>query len=225
MAQAEAICGSSILACGLRVTLLNDNGSVASTSNNFYVTDNLVEIAATPVVAAGSDRELRSGCDCIIATAKFPDLLKRFTFEIQLGALEPGLESLMLGAPVILDTSDVPVAIGLDWPTQVSCSDDRPPKVAIEVWSYNWDTDAQNATLPYIHWVWPMTQWQIAPTRLNTDFAAMVMTGFSTGNSLWGHGPYNDDPGQVIGHLGSLWQTATVPPASDCGYQTVSATS
>jgi hypothetical protein len=70
-----------------------------------------------------------------------------------------------------------------------------------------------------------MTQWSLAPTRLNTDFAPMVLSGFSTGNTRWGHGPYNDDPGQVIGQLGSVWQTADVPPSAQCGYQTVSPSS
>lgn len=225
MPQAAAICGSSILACGLRVTLLNSNGSVAPSPNNSYVTKNLVQIVITPEIETGSDRTLKSGCDCIIATAKFPDLLKRFNFEIQLGALEPALISMMTGGAVILDTSTVPVPIGWDWPVQISCSDTPPPKIAIEVWSDNWDSDHQSAVLPNIHWVWPGTQWQIGPSTLNTDFATLVLNGFSFGNTLWGHGPYSDSPGHLIGQLGSVYQTASAVPAGSCGYQSVTPSS
>ena len=101
-----AICPSSILACGMRVTLLDDLGNVNPDANNFWVTDDLIQITTTPELATGSDREQRSGCDCVIASAKFPDLLKRWTFEIQKGQLQPGLEALMLGEDVILDGED-----------------------------------------------------------------------------------------------------------------------
>lgn len=225
MAQNEVICGSSILACGMRITLLDDEGDVAAQSNNFYVTKNLIQIGINPDIEEGSDRTLKSGCDCIIATAKFPNLLKRFGFEISLGALEPALISLMTGGAVILDSSDVPVPIGWDWPVQVSCYDSRPPKVALEVWSDNWDSDHQSAVLPNIHWIWPMTRWQIGPSQLNSDFAPMVLNGYSEGNNRWGHGPYNDDPGQVIGQLGSVYQTADAVPTGECGYQTVTPSS
>lgn len=224
MAQATAICGSSILACGLRVTLLDDEGDVANQSNNYYVTDNLLSIATTPEIEEGNDNTLKSGCACIIATAKFPDLLKRFRFEINLGALEPALISLMTGGAIRLDDSDTPVPIGWDWPVQISCADTPPPKLALEVWSDNWENDHQSPTLPYIHWVWPMTQWQIGPSQLNQDFAPMVLTGFSIGNNRWGHGPYGDTD-QVIGQLGSVFQTADAPPDGECGFQTITPSS
>lgn len=227
MAQAEAICASSILACGLRVTLLDSDGSVADDDNNYYVTKNMIQIQATPDIEAGSDRTLKSGCDCIVATAKFPDLLKRFNFQIDLGQLEPALVSLMTGAPVVLDTSDTPVPIGWDWPVQISCADTPPPKVAIEVWSDVWDNDHQSPFLPYWHWIWPQTQWQFGQVQLNTDFYTPVLNGFSEGNSLWGHGPYGDGKpdGTVIGHLGSVWQTDDTPPDGFCGYQTITPSS
>ena len=221
MAQATAICGQSILACGLRVTLLDDEGDVSATSNNYYMTDDLISIAINPNIEEGSDRVSKSGCDCIIATAKFPNLLKRFDFEINLGSFEPALESLMTGAPVRLDESDDPVPIGLDFPTQVSCNDAPPPKVAIEVWSDNWESDHPSPTLPFLHWVWPGTRWNIGPSTLNSDFAPWVLNGFSFGNSLWGHGPFTDAPAQVIGPLGSVFQSADAIPDAECGFQSV----
>lgn len=223
MAQADAICASSILACGLRVTLLTDAGDVDPDANNFYVTKNLIQLQMTPDIETGSDRTLKSGCDCIIATAKFPDLLKRFNFQIDLGELEPALVSLMTGATVVTDLSDTPVPIGWDWPIQVSCADTPPPKVAIEVWSDVWESNQQSPTLPYWHWVWPMTQWQFGQAQLNSDFFTPVLNGFSIGNTQWGDGPYSDGKpdGTDVGSLGSVWQTADVPPDGFCGYQTI----
>lgn len=96
-----AICASSILACGMRVTLLDDVGNVANQEDNFYVTNNLVQITVNPNVQVGNEPTLQGGCACLIANAKFPDLLKRFDFEITLGQLDQQLISLMTGGALI----------------------------------------------------------------------------------------------------------------------------
>jgi hypothetical protein len=215
-----AICASSILACGMRATLLDQTGNVSSDPDNFYVTDNMVQLQFTPDVEAGSDRTLKSGCDCIIASAKFPDLLKRFNFEVQQGALEPGLIALMTGAPLIEDGAD---PIGWDWPVNASCGETPPHQVALEVWSFVWEDNAQNDERPYWHWIWPSTSWQFGQSTLNTDFMVPVLTGFSRGNPVWGHGPYGD--AVTVGDLGSVYQTADTPPSAVCGLQTVSPSS
>lgn len=214
-----AICPSSILACGLRVTLLDDLGAVSADPNNYWVSDKLIQITVSPDVEAGPDTTLRGGCNCIVATAKFPDLLKRFNFEISLAAIEPGLLSMMTGAAIVLEGTGDP--IGLNWPTGIDCAASPPPNVALEVWSQAWDGDHQDATLPYIHWVWPMTHWQIGQSVLSTDFFTPVLTGFSEGNPEWGIGPYGDDSGSAVGDNGGFWFTATAPPTAECDYQTV----
>lgn len=219
-----SICASSILACGMRVTLLDEVGNVAAQANNYYVTNALVQLTVNPNVQTGAEPILQGGCACIIASAKFPDLLKRFDFEIALGQLDPQLISLMTGGALISSGGN---AIGMDWPDSgISCGADTPPKVALEVWSYVWEGNQQNTVLPYWHWVWPLTQWQIGQSVLNgSDFFQPALTGFSLGNPVWGHGPYGDDPGTVIGDLGSVWQTATAPPSADCAYGTVTPSS
>lgn len=227
MAQAEAICASSILACSMRATLLDTDGQVADTPNNYYVTNTLVEIQVTPEIETGDERTLKSGCAAIIATAKFPDLLKRFNLQVQLGQLEPGLISLLTGAALVNDTSDTPVPIGWDWPVQVCAGDNPPPRVALEIWSDVWDCDDQNPLLPYWHWVFTQSRWQFGQAALNSDFMQPVLNGYTEGNSMWGHGPYGDGKpdGTVVGHLGSVWQTDDVPPTADCGLQTVTPSS
>lgn len=218
-----SVCGASINACGLRVTELDSEGNVVGTPNNFWVTSKLIEISVTPEVEEGTDVTMKSGCDCIIATFRAADLLKRFNFTISLGQLEPGLIEMMIGGSVILSGADV---IGINWPTGIDCEASPPPKVALEVWSFNQDVDAQNTLYPYWHWVWPGTQWQIGEASLGAgDFFRPQLTGFSFGNANWVHGPYNDDPGDAIEANGAVWATATAPPTAQCEYQTVAATS
>lgn len=213
-----AICPASILACGMRVTLLDSLGNVNTGSNNYYVTDKLVQLQFTPDLFEPQERELVAGCNCLVASAKFPSLLKRFNLEVQEGALEPALEALMTGSSTVTSGSDI---IGEFWPDNSICGNGTPPYVALEVWSYAWEGNGQSQTLPYVHWIWPMTRWVLGQGTLNTDFKSEPLNGFSLPNSRWGHGPYDDDPGVVIGAQGGYWFTATAPPTAVCGYQTV----
>ena len=215
----SSICPSSILACGMRVTALEDVGSVQPGSNNYYVTDDLIQLTFTPENAQGSDRELRSGCDCVIASAKFPDLLKRMTLEIQKGELTPALEAMMLGSAVVLDPDAPADIIGEMWPDNSACGDTPPPRVALEVWSQAYEGNGQSQTLPFIHWIFPMTRWSLGQSVLSTDFKTTVLTGYSEPNGLWGHGPYGDDI--LVGAQGGYWFETAGPPSSVCGYQTV----
>lgn len=214
-------CPESILACGLRVTLLDAEGDVAPGPNNYWVSDDLLEITTTPDVDTGSDIVMRGGCDCPKATYRGPDLFKRFTFEISLSSLAPGLLSMMLGGEMILDGTE---PIGMGWP-EFSC-DAPQPKVALEVWSYAWDGSGQYEAFPYWHWVWPMTRWQIGPATLGpTDFFRPALTGYSVANPRWGHGPYDDDPGQVVPPAGAFWLTDDPPPSGVCEFGTIAVTS
>lgn len=218
-----AICGSSILACGMRATLLDSTGNVANEENNYWVTNNMTEITIAPTLAEGAAPLLRSGCACVIGTAKFPDLLQRFAISINMGTLEAGMVALMTGASPILVATD---PVGFDWPTNLLCTDDPPPLIALEVWSWNWEVDHQSDALPYWHWVWPAGQYQFGNFALNQDFSPFPLNGNTRGNNQWGDGPFADGPPDgPVGQLGSVWQTADAPPAATCGYGTVTPSS
>ena len=129
---------------------------------------------------------------------------------------------MMLGEEVVLSGSD---PIGAWFANNAECGAPAIPYVALEVWSQAYEGNGQSQTLPFIHWIWPLTRWQLAPATLSSDFKTTQLTGFSDPNSLWGHGPYGDDPGEVVGPLGGYWFTAEEPPAAECGYQTVTPSS
>ena len=142
MPQAVAACGSLIHICSLRVTRLDAQGNVLNESNNSYVTNNVVSIQVNPVIEAGLDSTQVGGCDCIIASYKGTDKLKRFEFQLELPTFEPALIEMLTGATLITDESTIPIAIGDAWPKQLSCDDTPAPNVAVEWWSDLWTDDA-----------------------------------------------------------------------------------
>jgi len=216
-------CLQSVLACGMRATLLDSNGNVADQPNNYWVTDGLIEVGVAPDISAGPDFEMRSGCSNIIGSFRGPDLLKRFTLNITLGDWAFGLLSLMLGYEVITEGSDVIGFLGGD---QANCGQ-APPKVAFEFWSQANDCDHQDETFPWIHWLFPSSQWQIGDLTFNeSDFARVALTGVTFSNPLWGAGPYDDDPGVIVGDgPWAAWLSETGAPEDTCSFGSVAPSS
>jgi hypothetical protein len=224
-----SFCVDSIKLCALRVTLLDLLGNVASGPNNFVSSDRQSQLQYTGVVDKGKDLFYRNGCDRPLATYKSPDLLRRFDLQLDRYSLEPAVESIMLGAPILLDGTSQ--AVGFEYALQDCPSDPTPPLVAVEAWSWSWDCDAQVPQVPYWYFVWPMVQWATdQPAILQTDLLQPKLTGFTRRNPLWGHGPYG---GVVQGPAGgpsfksstgglAVFLTSTPPPAAVCGFGTVS---
>jgi hypothetical protein len=210
-----AVCPSILHFCRVRLTRLDSVGNVAAPPDNSYVSDGAISLQYGPEISTGEDRELKTGCGCIVASAKDPDILKRFNFELTMGKFEPALFEMLTGANVILAGTD---PIGIDFPDQTDCNY-VPSYVAFEGWADAYDGDAPDATRPYFYVVWPATSWQIGQTTLQNDFAQLPLTGFSRSNGQWLTGPY-DDMGLAapIGPTGSLVQVAEAPPDAACGY-------
>lgn len=211
-----AICDAAIHLCFVRVTRLDQLGNPSPGPNNVYVTDKPMMLSAKPNIEAGQDKTLVGGCDCIIASYRGYDKLKRFDLELDLGVLEPGLMEMMLGAPAILDDDGYP--IGVHWPNQLTCSEPIQPNVCIEGWQDLWEDDHQASDYPYVHWIWPSSRWQLADTTLQNDFNQPKLTGFTRGNPNWGLGLFGD-LNEPCGLLGDFFYTDSVPTAA-CGYQT-----
>jgi hypothetical protein len=106
-----AICPTIVNLCAVRATLLDDDGSVLGTTDNVYVDDKPVSLQFTPEVETGDERTQKSGCGCVIATQKDPDVLKRFTLEFVDGTLSPGLAAFLLGQDLILGDGGDPIGV------------------------------------------------------------------------------------------------------------------
>jgi hypothetical protein len=209
-------CLAAIHLCRVRATRLNPDGSPMAGPNNVYVSDKPIQLGVTPVIEAGKDSTLIGGCDCIIATYRGFDKLKRFDFTLDLGVLEPGLLEMLLGSTAIVKTGDL---IGQWWSENAfDCSVAAQPNIAFEGWQTGWADDRPDVLWPYVHWIWPSTFWQIAAHTLQNDFTQPQVTGFSRGNSAWGTGIFGDQP-EAAQPLGGFFYDTTIPDAA-CGYQT-----
>lgn len=203
--------------CRIRATLLDDDGTVLGTTDNVFVDDKPVSLQFTPEIETGDERTQKSGCGCIIATQKDPDTLKRFTFELVQGTFSPGLAAFLLGQDLVVDTEGN--AIGVNFTVeQLTCGDtSSTPQVAFEAWAKA-QVGSAAAALPWVHFVWPSTSWQLGQNSLSADFANPTYAGFSRGNTEWNSGPYGDVPADGTGFLDidffAFWMTDVDPPTA-----------
>lgn len=220
------ICTAAIHLCAIRATRLDQLGNPTPGPNNFYVSVNPIQLLVKPTLEAGQDKTLIGGCDCIIATYRGFDKLKRFELELDLGMLEPGLIEMLTGGAAIIDATSASTAgtpIGVWWPSQLDCASPQQPNVAFEGWQDLWQSDHAAATpYKYVRWIWPSTHWQISDAALMNDFAQPKMAGYTRGNPQWGLGPYHDLP-QACQPMGGFFYD-NVRPAGSCGYQTTTIT-
>jgi hypothetical protein len=211
-----AACLAPIKFCAFRVTRLDSLGNVAAGPNNSYVSGHAIQLAVTPDIDAGTERVVRNGCDCISAQFKPDPIFKRWNFTLDRDAIEPGLEEMLLGDTVILDGPDPIGIVGADLSVCAGL-----PHVAFEAWLELYSNDHKDPTWPYVHFVWPSTTWSPSGTlTFSADFQQPQLAAFSRSNPRWGHGPYSPAQPVNISTWGKFY-TASAPPASACGYATV----
>jgi hypothetical protein len=214
-------CGVSFGLCRTRITRVDSNGNVIA-GDNSYVTDSSLTVTVTPNIETGNAISVRNGCGCNIARFKFADTFNWWEFSFSDAALEPEMEAFMLGAATIEDGADV---VGLAYPSSLACDEDE-PAVAFEFWTKHIVGSGQDAAFPWVHFVYPMTIWQVGDNTFEEAAGTPSLTGFSRTNGNWGDGPYADGPpdSQDISE-GGYWKTDIDPPAAECAAQAVTATS
>lgn len=226
MAQAASIHPVPVNICRARFTRLTSTGTIAAGPHNSYTTADIDHLNFTPQVNQGVQRVLVGGCNCVKATFKAPDSLLYFTFDLELAGLHPLLLEMLTGGGAILDSSDVPVGVGYQFPDAILCGQDA-AYTAVEVWTDNWEQESQSAApFQFTHWVFPMVSWQWGNGSLQNDFFTPTLSGTSRGNAAWGVGPYGDLPAAVVsaggvGKQGGLFWTSTMPAVTDA-YATAS---
>lgn len=215
----SAVCPSAIHLCFIRVTRLDSVGNPVAGPNNFVVSDKPMMLTVTPDILAGESKDLKGGCDQLVATYRGQDILKRFNFELDMGTISPALEEILTGAEAILNDATEP--IGVQFP--VPC-DTQQPFVALEAWQDLWDCDHQPSDpYPYKRWIWPATRWQRGAETLQNDFDQPKFTGFSVGNENWGAGIYGDLD-ITVGPNGCYVFDTELPESADCTWQSHSVT-
>ena len=205
--------------CRLRITRLDDLGNVAAGPNNSWVSSGFLELGFSPVIEEGERFTLKNGCGGILADFEDEDRRIGYTLSLADGLYEAGLKEMLLGDAVILDGSDVVGTAAADQTDE----DFVPSRVALEAWAKAIDGDAQDAVRPWVYFLWPSTSWVEADTTIGSDFWQPAFSGKSRSNALWGNGPYGD-LGIADDQLSPIFNTILIdqdPPASACGYATV----
>jgi len=211
-------CGVSFGLCAVRVTKVDATGVAVGGAGNSYVTDKPISLGLSPNIEAGNTFSLRSGCGCSIARFKSNDIFNWFEFTFADGALEPDMMALMLGADTIIDAGD---HVGMQFGGALGCDEDE-PAVGLEFWTKHIVGSAQDATYPWVHWVFPKTVWQLGDNTAEEDFLQTALSGFSRSNLLWGSGPWGDGPPDGSDVVeGAFWKTDVDPPAATCATGTV----
>jgi len=214
-------CGVSFGLCRTRITRVDGNGNVIAGANA-YITDTALTVSVTPNIETGTAVSVRNGCGCKISSFKFPDTFNWFEFTFTDTTLEPEMMAFMLGAATIEDGADV---VGLAFPSSLACDEDE-PAVAFEFWTKHIVGSGQDATFPWVHWVFPMTIWQLGDNTFEEAAAQPALTGFSRTNGQWGDGPYGDGPPDFEDiSEGGYWKTDVEPPTAECAAQNVTAVS
>ncbi len=207
--MSDAVCPSIIHLCFVRATRLDSLGSPVAGPNNVAVSDKPMMLTITPDILAGEVKDLKGGCDQLIATYRGQDIRKRFNLELDLGADQLALEEILTG-----DTSGNPIGIQF----KEGC-DAQQPFVAFEAWQDLWECDGQPLSpYPYMRWVWPASRWQQGAQTAQNDFNQPKYTGFTVGNSNWADGIFGDLP--VPCAAGGQRFYDTVLPTAECGWQT-----
>lgn len=209
-------CGNALQICAMRVTLLDSLGNVADQADNMYVSDKVIEIGQQADLKPPTESELDGGCDCTFGTYRGNAKLRRWLFALSRGAIEPGLIAMMTGHTTISDASD---PIGVSWADSSACATGE-VAVAFEFWMKHWVDDAQDATWPWWHHVYPSTTWQVGDNTFGLQLGPNVLNGFSRTNLAWGQGPYGDGPGVDI-RRGAFFLDDVDPPSGFCGFQSV----
>lgn len=220
MPQNTALKPTPLHICRLRVTTVNADGTVAPGPNNSYVTALVNHLNYAPVLSQGDSKEMRSGCDCIVASYDAPDILKSYTLELERPALDPAIESMLLGFPLLVDNSTEPVPIGLQFISGRDCGE-TPAYTTIEAWTDNWRKGGLAlAPFRYTHWLFHRVAWAPANGSLQNDFSAQTLNGKTSDNPAWGLGPYGDIPpgADTLGGFGDTAgyvYTNVLPAATD----------
>jgi hypothetical protein len=206
-------CGVSFGLCAVRVTVLDEDGVALGGAGNTYTSDKATTISLSPNISTGNTFELRNGCGCSVSRFKDIDVFNWFEFSFSDGALEPEMMSMMMGSTGIADAGD---QVGMHFGSALTCSDAE-PTVAFEFWTKHLNGNTQDATHPWIHWVFPKTIWQLGDNTAENDYLQTALSGFSRANPIWGSGPYGDGPpdGSDVNE-GAFWKTNVSPPTADC---------
>lgn len=208
-----AICPSALHLCFVRITRVSAVGEPVPGPNNVYVSDTPLDLAINPDILAGEVKDVKGGCDQLVATYRGQDITKRFNLELTQAIIDPALEEMLCGGSIVLAGED---PIGVNFPAPCGT---QQPFVAIEAWQDLYDCDHQpSEPYQYRRYIFPSSRWVRGPETAQNDFSQPKFTGFTVGNANWGVGIFGDLTNPVGAN--GQWVFDNTLPTAACGYQT-----
>lgn len=225
MASANIACIGQRSACALRVTRLGLDCAPVGGPNNAFVTAAIVTMTATPDVQAGTRFEPQNGCGDIMWAAVDPDILKRYTFTLELGSYDFEGFELLTDATLILGSSGSlwpSKAVGIEMPGTQSVHSNG---VALEIWTKTafgvGPCGAASTNPPYVQHIFPRVLAVPGARTFANAEANAVFDGSAESNPSWKAGPWGDFPGPSGGISGNTpyaqFVTAALP-TTGCGF-------
>lgn len=205
----------------LRATRLEPNGVPDPGANNQIVTTDIVQVAYTTEIEAGTRTTQKKGNGGICFTRETPDKVLGSNLTIDLCTLDAELVELIGAGDLLTDTGET-VGWALKGTDAV-----QGDGVGVETWSEAWDGDQQmlhpvTGSPAYLRRVWPRLFF--APTGNPTIAEGLHIRQFlgkGRANENFYDGPGNDIP---LGYEGAYLEFLSAgPPAATAGYATLAA--
>lgn len=210
----------SVFALGMRVVLLNPNGTPVEGATGAYETDNLVKLDFTMTYREGETKERTNGVGRACLSYEAPTTVKGLQINsLELCYPDPELEPLLGGGDTLLDDEDAPIGYAAG---EVG-SDPSGNGIALELWSNAVHDEGVDDELPYIRWLFPRERLRPSGTRsIGPDLMAAAFEGTGAQNGNYGNGPMNDWP-HISNRVYQWYRVAELPDLSANGFVMVPA--
>lgn len=214
-------CYSPLLACRLRVALLDSTGAPVAGAGNVAVSDSLIRLGYSLVRSEGVNFEQKNGCGNICVKYQGNDKITGVNLTMELCHLDLELIALMTQASLVNDGARTNVGTALP-----GVDDELTRRVSVEVWSYAWDSDEQateGGNLLHIRTIFPSTSWTEGDRTYEEGITRIPLVGRGRSNANFGDGPGNDLPwGAYTSPKGEFLDDGALPTAT-CGTSTLAA--
>lgn len=231
-----AVCFTPFKIPRVRVTQLNSCGA-AVTGCSTVVSDGIISVAMTKEYEARQEFFVKNGDGTFCVRETNPPILKWINLVITMCNVDPEMLNIMTAEPLVLNDAASPVATGYN--TQEGTA--ALANFALE----GWTRLAKSTSLPpctggveYGYSVWPwVVEGTVGDITYQNDTVSFIVNARTSGNSLWGTGPYSVDySDNPVGSLtpvrlltpilstqhNRMFLTRLPPPAPSCGCQQLS---
>lgn len=215
-------CFTPLLACRLRIALLDDSGAPDAGADSVWVTDSLIRIGYSLVRSEGVKFEQKNGCGVICVQYQGAARITGVNLTLELCHLDFEGIALATGASLVSEAGRTNIGTALP-----AVDSDLTRRVSVEAWSLAWDgdeqaTDSTGGNEPlYIRTIFPSVSWTEGDRTYEEGITRIPLVGEGRSNTNFGNGPANDLPwGAYTSPKGEYLDDGELPTAT-CGTSTL----